>query len=84
MEIPTITKLLEIINQRLKDRPISVTELEMPLDQAGLDSLDFIHVIVAIEKEYDCEIPDSKLIFSELNTVEKIYMLICSLSEEEL
>ena len=84
MKTPTVDKLLEIINQRLVDRPITEENLELPLDKAGLDSIGFIHIIVAIEEEYECEIPDSKLIFSELNTVIKIHMLLCSLAEEKL
>lgn len=82
MKTPTITKLLEIINQRLVDCSITEENLDLPLDRAGLDSMGFIHIVVAIEDEYECEIPDSKLIFSELNTVEKIYTLLCLLAEE--
>lgn len=83
MKTPTIAKLLEIINQILTNHPITEEDMALTLDTAGLDSIGFIHIIVAIEEEYECEIPDSKLVFSELNTVEKIYMLLCSLAEEE-
>lgn len=83
MKTPKIAKLLEIINQRAVDCPITEENLDLSLDKAGLDSIDFIHIIVAIEEEYECEIPDSKLLFAELDTVEKIHMLLCSLAEEE-
>ena len=83
MKTPTIAKLLEIINQKLVDCPITEEDMELPLDKAGLDSIGFIHIIVAIEEEYECEIPDSKLILSELDTAKKIHMLLCSLAEEE-
>lgn len=83
MKIPTFAKLLEIINQQLVNHLIREEDVDLPLNKAGLDSIGFIQVIVAIEEEFGCEIPDSKLIFSELDTAKKIYMLLCSLAEEE-
>ena len=45
----------------------------------GLDSIKFIQMVVAIEEAFDCEIPDSKLIMSEMDTVEKIMAVLTEL-----
>ena len=37
-----------------------------------MDSISFIQTIVSLEEEFECEIPDSKLLISEMNTVNKI------------
>lgn len=42
----------------------------------GMDSMEFVTIVVALEEEFDCEIPDEKLLISELNTVNKIYEVI--------
>ena len=39
----------------------------------------FIQMVVAIEEAFDCEIPDSKLIMSEMDTVEKIMAVLAEL-----
>ena len=41
-----------------------------------MDSMTFIKIIVDLEEEFDCEIPDSKLLFSEMNTVNKIMQVL--------
>ena len=38
-----------------------------------MDSITFIQIIVKLEETFDCEIPDSKLLISEMDTVQKIF-----------
>lgn len=42
----------------------------------NMDSLKFIHFVVALEEEFNVEIPDEKLLFTEMNTMRKIQALI--------
>ena len=41
-----------------------------------MDSITFIKIIVAVEEEFECEIPDSKLLLGEMNTVNKIVQVL--------
>lgn len=49
----------------------------------GLNSIRFVQLIVALEGTFDVEIPDSKLILSEMNTIKKIYDVLISLQPGE-
>lgn len=84
MEPQSITSLLDIINRRFEDRPLAKKDIDLPLEEAGLDSFGFIQLIIDVEEEYGCQIPDSMLMLSELNTVTKIYELVCKLREDQL
>ena len=46
------------------------------LSELGMDSITFIKIIVALEEEFECEVPDSKLLISEMNTVNKIVQVL--------
>lgn len=37
-----------------------------------MDSVSFIQMIVVLEDKFQCEIPDSQLLISEMNTAGKI------------
>ena len=60
--------------------PVSYTHLD-DLREHGMDSIKFITLIVALEAEYRCEIPDEKLLIPELNTVRKIIDVLNSIAE---
>lgn len=74
-----IDTLLTIINRVLSDnddneehRLITNIMLDEDILNVGFDSFLFIQLIVVIEEEFECEIPDEKLLISEMNTVNKI------------
>lgn len=50
----------------------------------GMDSIKFIHLIVALEEEFECEIPDSKILIPEMDTIEKIIGVLQTLYDEEI
>ena len=65
-----LEKMKEIIAEQL-----SVDESEIALetsfkDDLGADSLDVFELVMALEEEYDVEIPSDDL--TELNTVEDV------------
>ena len=45
----------------------------------GVDSITFIQMIVAFEEHFCIQIPSEMLLFSEMNTVNKIHNVIKSL-----
>jgi len=52
-------KLIEIVRQE-KDLPDDKLSPEMPLADAGIDSLDALTILFAIEEQFHISIPDDK------------------------
>ena len=65
-------KVLTIVNLELKEYEVKQEHITENLFNLGMDSLTFIKMVVALKETFDCEIPDSKLLPTEMNTVEKI------------
>ena len=47
----------------------------------GLDSIAFIRMVVALEETFNVEIPDEKLLITEMNTISKIEKIISFMTE---
>lgn len=75
MKKVSVEKILEIING-LDKITISDKQIEENLFDLGVDSILFIQIVVALEEAFECEIPDSKLLISEMGTVSKIYEVL--------
>ena len=73
MKAVTIDKVLSIINSNIENIDLSYEQVEADLTELGMDSISFIRIIVDVEENFECEIPDSKLLITELNSVKKIY-----------
>ena len=71
-----ISKIVEIIQSNLENMLISQNQYNDDLTTLGMDSITFIHIIVELEETFDCEIPDSKLLISEMNTINKIAVVL--------
>ena len=69
-------KIREIINSNMEDVEISEEMMNEDLTQVGMDSITFIKIIVTLEEEFECEVPDSKLLISEMNTVNKMIRIL--------
>ena len=72
MKKATVEKVIEIINATIEKEEISYKNIDKKLSDMEIDSIVFIQIIVALEEEFECVIPDSKLLMSELDTVQKI------------
>ena len=73
----TKTKIIEIINLNVTNGVVlTIDQDNENLSELGMDSICFIQIIVSLEEEFECEIPDDKLIFSEMNTINKIYKVL--------
>ena len=53
-------KVKEIIVEQLGVDPVDVTSEASFIDDLGADSLDIVELIMALEEEFDIEIPDEE------------------------
>ena len=82
MKKVTVEKVLDVINFSEKFK-VSEEQLDEDFTKLGLDSITFVQIIVGLEEEFECEIPDSKLLISEMNTVRKMIDVLQSLDDEQ-
>ena len=78
-----VEKVFEIINAHFENIEIVPDNLNDDLFALGMDSLRFIKVVVSLENEFECEIPDSKLLIAEMDTVQKIINVLQTIYEEQ-
>ena len=76
MREDVIDKVLQIINCNMENTELSAKQIEEDLSILGMDSIAFIHIVVALEEEFDTEIPDEYLLLTEMNTISKIAEVI--------
>ena len=62
-----LDKIKTIVAEQLGVDESQVTEDASFIDDLGADSLDIVELVMALEEEYDVEIPSDDL--AELNTV---------------
>ena len=63
-----VVEILNVINTVL-EKPLSQDQAEVELSTIGVDSIIFIRIIVALEETFEIEIPDEKLLITEMNTL---------------
>ncbi len=74
----TKEKIVEIVNSALGASLTKTGESLIPL---GLDSIKFIQLVVTLEEEFDCEIPDSRLMLNQMDNIDKIYAVLTEACE---
>lgn len=79
MKLIDIDEIIKILNDKMPESKLTSKELNEDLTSVGMDSITFISIIVSLEEEFDCEIPDEKLLLSEMNTIQKIIDVLHSL-----
>lgn len=60
---------------------INNTQLDDDLIELGVDSITFIRIIVELEELFKIEIPDEKLLITEMGTIRKIVEVVAMLSD---
>ena len=70
--------VLEIIN-RSGNLEVSQEQIEDSLPELGMGSITFLQIVVALEEEFGCEIPDEKLLITEMDTVQKMLDVLQSI-----
>lgn len=68
-------RILEIVNS-VQDMEVTVDQCDNDLLELGLDSIKFIQIIVSLEETFECEIPDEKLLLTEMNSVNKMFEVL--------
>ena len=84
MKEVTIEKIIKIININMEKSEITIEQAEDDLSTLGMDSITFIRIIVSFEEEFECEVPDSKLLLTEMNTVNKMYEVLTSIETDSV
>ena len=82
MKAVVVETIIQILNNNIEDAGITLDNLEDDLSVVGMDSIDFVKIIVSLEEMFECEIPDSKLLISEMNTAKKIIDVLNTLNED--
>lgn len=72
MNKESIFQILSTITEKSKEELTNFPE-DQPLSDLGLDSIKFIQFIVAVEEECHIEIHDSDLLFTNFDTMEKLF-----------
>ena len=83
MKKVTISSVLDVIN-KCDNLEISEAQVDENLTEIGMDSITFIKIIVGLGEAFECEIPDSKLLITEMNTVQKMIDILQILYDDEL
>ena len=82
MKKVTLEGIIDILNANIEHANITAEQADQDLRDVGMDSILFIQIIVSLEEEFECEIPDEKILLLELNTVNKIYAVLTSIDTE--
>ena len=79
----TKEKILEIVNTNIENGAVTVEQYDSELSKLGMDSIQFIRIIVSLEQEFECEVPDSKLLLTEMNTISKMTDVISAVLDNQ-
>lgn len=82
MKAVTTEEVLTIINES-DNLKINKEQLEDNLSSLGMDSITFIQIIVSLEEAFDCEIPDGKLLITEMDTAQKMIDVLQALYDDQ-
>lgn len=74
--------VLRVLNEVLNDQDVTIEQVNDDLTKMGMDSIRFIQIIVSLEDAFKCEIPDSKLLITEMDTVQKMVDVLQELSKD--
>ena len=72
MKEVTVEMVVSVVNEVMEDVEITMEKLDDNLVELGMDSIDFIQIVVSLETKCECERPESKFSIGELNTINKM------------
>jgi acyl carrier protein len=74
-------RIFKLVRQTLRVLPaVEALGLEQPLQDAGMKSLDMVTLMLAVEAEFDLEIPQHQMTPENFHSVATIGRLLSSLS----
>ena len=77
-------KIREIVNSVINTLEFESYTIDEDLQSIGMDSILFIKIVVEIEKKFNIEFPDEKLLIIQSNTIKKLCEIVmsCNCMEE--
>lgn len=82
MEKNYLTELKEAIKDTNLDVDFDKLDLDKDLSAQGIDSVDYINMLFAIEDYFHISIPDDALLNGKLDTLNKIFSFIADVKSE--
>ncbi len=70
MSADVLDKVRSVISEKLEVEPSKITPEANFTDDLGADSLDVVELVMALEEEFDIEIPDEEA--EKLQTVQSV------------
>lgn len=68
--------VLEIVNRTILNKQINSEQLNDEFAKMGIDSMEIIRFIVAVEEHYNIEFEDELLEMNNISTIHKISLLV--------
>ena len=78
-----LDKVLKILNVNIENAKLTPEQMEDDVSTIGMDSITFIRIIVALEEEFDIEIPDEYLLLTAMNTISKMTDVISAVLDNQ-
>ncbi len=73
-------RLIGIVRELLERRSVTrVISVDEDLREAGLNSLDMVNLMLAVESEFDLKIPDAAMTLGNFRSISAIDALVVSL-----
>ena len=72
----TIDLIISIIIKNIDIDNFSLEQADENLSEIGMDSIKFIQIVVALEDEFNIEIPDEYLITANMGTLRKMVEVV--------
>ena len=79
-------QIIDTINAIFTARDIvnvDISNMDTEQTEIVMDSITFISIIVALEEEFDIEIPDEYLLLTEMNTISKMTDVISAVLDNQ-
>ncbi len=77
-------QIVELINTVCSAAKPDLSDLDKPLLESGLDSLDYVSVLMAIEDKYDCESKGLSLSGSDMENLQSVNAIIKVLADHQI
>lgn len=77
-------KILDIIKEVVPDLTLDNMTEELTFEEVGINSINFIAIVISLEEHFDIEITDELLIMENMNTIKKIENILKTYGIEEV
>lgn len=75
----SINNVINLLNEVMETEKFSEMNMDKDLSKMGVDSFNYVRIIVALEEKFQIEIPDEYLTLTAMNTIEKIVNVLQNL-----